>query len=67
MPRHIARGNATGAQVRVRIEHVFTAEKHRMGLVMRTVGQLSSWNVARIRLSIRSEHPSTAVSGAGSP
>jgi hypothetical protein len=39
MPAHIARGNATRAQVRARVEHVFAAEKRRMELVVRTVGQ----------------------------
>jgi IS5 family transposase len=38
MPAHIARGNATRARVRSRIEHVFTAQKCRLGLVVRTVG-----------------------------
>ena len=38
MPPHIARGNATRARVRVAVEHVFAAQKCRMGLVMRTVG-----------------------------
>jgi len=38
MPAHIARGNATRARVRSRVEHVFAAEKRRMGLVVRTVG-----------------------------
>jgi transposase, IS5 family len=38
MPPHIARGNATRAQVRVAIEHVFAAQKCRLGLLIRTVG-----------------------------
>ena len=38
MPPHIARGNATRARVRSRVEHVFAAEKRRMGLVIRTIG-----------------------------
>ena len=38
MPAHIARGNRTRAQVRVRVEHVFAAQKCRLGLVVRTVG-----------------------------
>ena len=38
MPPHIARGNATRARVRSRVEHVFAATKVRMGLVVRTVG-----------------------------
>jgi transposase, IS5 family len=38
MPPHIARGNAKRARVRSRVEHVFAAEKRRMGLVVRTIG-----------------------------
>ena len=38
MPPYIARGNATRARVRSRVEHVFAAEKRRMGLVVRTIG-----------------------------
>ena len=38
MPAHIARGNATRARVRVAIEHVFAAQKCRLGLIVRTVG-----------------------------
>jgi transposase, IS5 family len=38
MPPHIARGNATRARVRSRVEHVFATEKRRMGLVVRTIG-----------------------------
>jgi IS5 family transposase len=38
MPSQIARGNATRARVRVAIEHVFAAQKCRLGLVIRTVG-----------------------------
>lgn len=38
MPPHIARGNASRAQVRVAIEHVFAAQKCRLGLIVRTVG-----------------------------
>ena len=37
MPPHIARGNATRARVRVAIEHVFAAQKCRLGLVVRSV------------------------------
>jgi transposase, IS5 family len=32
MPAHIARGNATRARVRSRVEHVFAAQKCRLGL-----------------------------------
>jgi len=49
MPPHIARGNATRAQVRARVEHVFAAEKHGMGLVIRVVGQLRA--TAKIALA----------------
>jgi IS5 family transposase len=38
MPPHIARGNATRAQVRVAIEHVFATQKCRLGLLIRTIG-----------------------------
>ncbi len=38
MPSHIARGNATRARVRSRVEHVFAAQKRRMGLLVRTIG-----------------------------
>jgi hypothetical protein len=36
MPAHIARGNATRARVRSRVEHVFAAQKCRLGLIVRT-------------------------------
>jgi len=39
MPVHIRRGNATRARVRARVEHVFAAEKRRLHLVIRTIGQ----------------------------
>jgi hypothetical protein len=38
MPAHIARGNATRARVRSRVEHVFAATKVRIGLVERSIG-----------------------------
>jgi transposase, IS5 family len=38
MPPHLARGNASRARVRVAIEHVFAAQKCRIGLVVRSVG-----------------------------
>ena len=38
MPPHIARGNAGRARVRVAIEHVFAAQKCRLGLLIRSVG-----------------------------
>ena len=40
MPAHIARGNATRDRVRSRVEHVFAAQKCRLGLVVRTVGMV---------------------------
>ena len=40
MPAHIARGNATRARVRSRVEHVFAAQKCRLGLIIRTVGMV---------------------------
>jgi transposase, IS5 family len=38
MPPHIARGNASRARVRVAVEHVFAAQKCRLGLVIRSIG-----------------------------
>ncbi|MBI2347051.1 MAG: IS5 family transposase [Deltaproteobacteria bacterium] len=38
MPAHIARGNATRARIRAKVEHVFAAEKRRFDLVIRTIG-----------------------------
>jgi transposase, IS5 family len=49
MPPHIARGNATRARVRSRVEHVFAAEKRRIGLVVRTIGLLRA--TAKITLA----------------
>ncbi len=49
MPPHLARGNATRARVRSCVEHVFAAEKRRMGLVVRTVGLLRA--TAKITLA----------------
>jgi len=40
MPAHIARGNATRARVRSRVEHVFAAQKCRLHLIVRTVGMV---------------------------
>jgi len=40
MPTHIARGNATRARIRARVEHVFAAQKWRLGLIVRTVGMV---------------------------
>jgi IS5 family transposase len=49
MPNHIVRGNATRARVRSVVEHVFAAEKRRMGLVVRCVGLVRA--TARITLA----------------
>jgi IS5 family transposase len=38
MPPHIKRGNARRARVRVAVEHVFAAQKCRLGLIIRSVG-----------------------------
>lgn len=38
MPAHVMRGNATRARVRSRVEHVFAAQKRRMGLIVRSIG-----------------------------
>ena len=48
MPAHIARGNATRARVRSRIEHVFAAQKCRLGLLVRTVGMVR----ARVKIGL---------------
>jgi transposase, IS5 family len=37
MPPHLVRGNAGRARVRVAIEHVFAAQKCRLGLVIRSI------------------------------
>jgi IS5 family transposase len=37
LPAHIARGYATRARGRARVEHVFAAQKCRLGLIVRTV------------------------------
>jgi transposase, IS5 family len=39
MPPHIMRGNATRAWARVAVEHVFAAQKCRLGLVIRSGGR----------------------------
>ncbi len=46
LPRHVARGNATRGKVRAAVEHVFAAQKRRLGLVIRTIG------IARARAKI---------------
>jgi IS5 family transposase len=48
MPAHIARGNAARARVRARVEHVFAAQKCRLGLVVRTVGM----SRARVKIGL---------------
>lgn len=60
MPTHIARGNATRARVRSLVEHVFAAQKRRMGLVVRCVGLVRA--TARITLANLTLPP---VSGPG--
>jgi hypothetical protein len=49
MPAHIARADATRALVRGPVEHVFAAEKRRIGLVIRCVGLARA--TARITLA----------------
>lgn len=49
MPTHIARGNATRARVRSRVEHVFAAQKCHLALVIRTVGKVRA--TAKISLA----------------
>jgi len=46
MPERIARANARRSKVRAAVEHVFAGQKHRMGLVVRTIG------IARARIKI---------------
>jgi len=46
MPERIARANARRSAVRSAVEHVFAGQKHRMGLVVRTIG------MARARIKI---------------
>ena len=48
MPVHIARGNATRARVRSRVEHVFAAHKCRLGLLIRTIGLVR----ARVKIGL---------------
>ncbi len=55
MPPHIARSNATRARVRSRVEHVFAAEKRRMGLLVRTIGLVRATALAVARALI--PHP----------
>lgn len=46
LPERIARANARRSKVRAAVEHVFAGQKHRMGLVVRTIG------IARARVKI---------------
>jgi len=46
MPERISRANAKRSAVRSAVEHVFAGQKHRMGLVVRTIG------IARARIKI---------------
>lgn len=46
MPERIARANAKRSAVRSAVEHVFAGQKHRMGLIVRTIG------IARPRIKI---------------
>ncbi len=46
LPEHIARANARRSAVRSAVEHVFAGQKHRMGLLIRTIG------IARARIKI---------------
>jgi len=46
MPERIARANAKRSAVRSAVEHVFAGQKHRMGLIVRTIG------IARARIKI---------------
>lgn len=46
MPERIAKANAKRSAVRSAVEHVFAGQKHRMGLIVRTIG------IARARIKI---------------
>ena len=46
MPERIARANAKRSVIRSAVEHVFAGQKHRMGLIVRTIGY------ARARIKI---------------
>ena len=46
MPERTLRANAATSAVRSRVEHVFAEQKHRMGLLVRTIG------IARATLKI---------------
>ena len=38
LPERIARANTRRSKIRAHVEHVFAGQKHRMGLVVRTIG-----------------------------
>jgi len=46
MPERMARANAKRSAIRSAVEHVFAGQKHRMGLIVRTIG------IARARIKI---------------
>jgi transposase, IS5 family len=46
LPEHTARANTKRSKVRSAVEHVFAGQKHRMGLIVRTIG------IARARIKI---------------
>lgn len=46
LPERVARANARRSKVRAAVKHVFAGQKHRMGLVVRTIG------IARARIKI---------------
>ncbi len=46
LPEHIAKANSKRSKTRAHVEHVFAGQKHRMGLIVRTIG------IARARIKI---------------
>lgn len=38
LPERIARANTRRSKIRAQVEHMFAGQKHRMGLVVRTIG-----------------------------
>src|SRR3546814_19166398 len=46
LPERVFRANARRSKVRAAVEHVFAGQKHRMGIVVRTIG------IARARIKI---------------
>jgi len=49
MPEPVRRGNTARGRIRAKVEHVFAGQKHRMGLVVRTIGMVRA--TARIGLA----------------